>query len=118
MSRRVCSGADKSFSDLHYGCGCSRRRYVMGEGETNSSCELPLIPLSIFCSTSIVAGEYTTGYVHGAASKSDKKIGVVGLVLFDLRRRGLVNKISICDRTGLRFAAIRDHFQEKISKVC
>jgi len=46
------------------------------------------------------AGEYTTGFVHGAASSSDKKIGVVGLVMFDLRRRGLVNNIFIADIDG------------------
>lgn len=41
------------------------------------------------------AGEYTTGYVHNAASSSDKKVGVVGLVMFDLRRRGLVDRVQI-----------------------
>ena len=32
-------------------------------------------------------GEYTTGYVGGGGSKSDKGCGVVGLVHFDLRYR-------------------------------
>eukprot|EP00049_Salpingoeca_infusionum_P002841 m.60480 g.60480 ORF g.60480 m.60480 type:complete len:81 (-) comp11819_c0_seq4:3997-4239(-) len=36
-------------------------------------------------------GEYTTGYVHSAGSKSDKKIGVVGLCMFELRRLGYVH---------------------------
>ncbi|CAF4340190.1 unnamed protein product, partial [Adineta steineri] len=36
----------------------------------------------------IGSGEYTTGYVHGTASKSDKSKGVVALTLIDLRRRG------------------------------
>jgi len=31
-------------------------------------------------------GEYTTGYVHGSASDSDKSAGVVALTMFDLRR--------------------------------
>ncbi len=30
-------------------------------------------------------GEYTTGYVHGNAAKSDKGAGVVALTMFDLR---------------------------------
>ncbi|CAK37734.1 uncharacterized protein An02g07710 [Aspergillus niger] len=40
-------------------------------------------------------GEYTTGYVGGTASTSDKKVGVVGLTLFDLRRRGKVGDLSM-----------------------
>ena len=35
----------------------------------------------------IGTGEYTTGYSHGHSVQSDKKMGVVGLVFFDLRRR-------------------------------
>ena len=35
----------------------------------------------------IGTGEYTTGYVGGCASDSDKGAGVVGLVMFDLRKR-------------------------------
>lgn len=36
----------------------------------------------------IGTGEYTTGLTSSAsASTSDKKIGVVALVMFDLRRR-------------------------------
>ena len=35
-------------------------------------------------------GEYTTGYVGGGAADSDKGAGVVGLVMFDLRKRGKV----------------------------
>jgi D-galacturonate reductase len=60
-------------------------------------------------------GEYTTGFTpqghhwslvnslrsyadflrrsHAGQSKSDKKVGVVGLVMFDLRRRG---KVVLC----------------------
>eukprot|EP01102_Stenamoeba_stenopodia_P021151 TRINITY_DN8445_c0_g1_i1.p1 TRINITY_DN8445_c0_g1~~TRINITY_DN8445_c0_g1_i1.p1 ORF type:complete len:428 (-),score=116.04 TRINITY_DN8445_c0_g1_i1:81-1364(-) len=63
------------------------------------------------------AGEYTTGFVHGAASSSDKKIGVVGLVMFDLRRRGFVDNIFIADVDGLRWEGIRQHFKEKIQNV-
>jgi len=62
-------------------------------------------------------GEYTTGYVYGSASASDKKVGVVGLVLFDLKRRGFVNNISFAGTNGTKFPAIRQHFKEKIEKV-
>jgi D-galacturonate reductase len=55
-------------------------------------------------------GEYVTGYVGGTASASDKKIGVVGLVCFDLRRRGLIGKILIAGTQGTKFPAIRNHF--------
>ena len=41
-------------------------------------------------------GEYTTGYVGGGAADSDKGAGVVALTMFDLRRRGKVDKISMC----------------------
>ena len=52
-------------------------------------------------------GEYTTGYVGGAASGSDKKVGVVGLSLFDLRRRGKVGKLSMVGVSGAKFPGIR-----------
>ena len=43
----------------------------------------------------IGTGEYTTGYVHGAAADSDKGAGVVALTLFDLRRRGMLNRLAM-----------------------
>ena len=52
-------------------------------------------------------GEYTTGFVGGGASGSDKKVGVVGLTMFDLRRRGKVGKLSMVGTTGSKFPAIR-----------
>lgn len=56
-------------------------------------------------------GEYTTGFVGGGASGSDKKVGVVGLSLFDLRRRGKVNKLGMVGVNGKKFPAIREsHF--------
>jgi D-galacturonate reductase len=45
--------------------------------------------------------------VGGGASKSDKKVGVVGLTLFDLRRRGKVGKLSMVGTSGGKFPAIR-----------
>jgi hypothetical protein len=41
-------------------------------------------------------GEYTTGYVDGMASSSDKGAGVVALAMFDLRRRDKVDRIGMC----------------------
>lgn len=51
-------------------------------------------------------GEYTTGFVGGGASTSDKKVGVVGLTFFDLRRRGKVGKLSMVGVNGSKFPAI------------
>ncbi|PYI10439.1 NAD(P)-binding protein [Aspergillus sclerotiicarbonarius CBS 121057] len=62
-------------------------------------------------------GEYTTGYVGGAASTSDKKVGVVGLTLFDLRRRGKVGNLSMVGVSGSKFPGIRTHLQKNISDV-
>lgn len=67
----------------------------------------------------IGTGEYTTGYIAstGTSSTSDKKIGVVALTLFDLRRRGLVGSLSMSGVSGNKFPAIRDHLHRNISKV-
>ncbi|KAF5656256.1 oxidoreductase, partial [Fusarium sp. NRRL 25303] len=54
----------------------------------------------------IGTGEYTTGFVGGGASGSDKKVGVVGLSLFDLRRREKVNKLGMVGVNGKKFPAI------------
>jgi len=62
-------------------------------------------------------GEYTTGFVSGAASTSDKKVGVVGLTFFDLRRRGKVSKLSMAGVSGQKFPAIREHLTKNISEV-
>ncbi|KAK0383506.1 hypothetical protein NLU13_9417 [Sarocladium strictum] len=65
----------------------------------------------------IGTGEYTTGFVDGAASASDKKVGVVGLTLFDLRRRGKVNNLSMVGVNGTKFPAIREHLNKNITQV-
>lgn len=62
-------------------------------------------------------GEYTTGFVGGGQSGSDKKVGVVGLTLFDLRRRGLVGKLSMVGTSGQKFPAIREHLQKNITQA-
>lgn len=62
-------------------------------------------------------GEYTTGWTSSGASKSDKKIGVVGLTLFDLRRLGKVDKLSMVGVNGSKFPAIRQHLDSKIGQI-
>jgi D-galacturonate reductase len=62
-------------------------------------------------------GEYTTGYVSGAEAASDKKAGVVGVTLFDLRRRGLVDRLLMAGTNGTKFPAIRDHLDKALAKT-
>lgn len=52
-------------------------------------------------------GEYTTGFVGTGGSQSDKKVGVVGLSMFDLRRRGKVGKLGMVGVNGSKYPAIR-----------
>lgn len=60
-------------------------------------------------------GEYTTGFVGSSESPSDKKLGVVGLVMFDLRRRGLIaSEIKMVGTNGDKFTGIRAHFKKNI----
>ncbi|KAL8383061.1 hypothetical protein RB595_006696 [Gaeumannomyces hyphopodioides] len=60
-------------------------------------------------------GEYTTGFVGGGASGSDKKVGVVALSMFDLRRRGKVGKLGMVGVNGTKYPAIREHLHKNIS---
>ncbi|KAM7201755.1 hypothetical protein V8F20_004716 [Naviculisporaceae sp. PSN 640] len=60
-------------------------------------------------------GEYTTGFVGGGASASDKKVGVVALSMFDLRRRGKVGKLGMVGVNGKKFPAIREHLHKNIT---
>ncbi|ESK98366.1 d-galacturonic acid reductase [Moniliophthora roreri MCA 2997] len=62
-------------------------------------------------------GEYTTGWTGSGASKSDKKIGVVGLTLFDLRRLGKVDQLGMVGVNGKKFPDIRTHLKENIGNV-
>jgi D-galacturonate reductase len=62
-------------------------------------------------------GEYTTGFVAGKKSASDKSIGVVALTMFDLRRRGKVGNLGMCGVDGDSFDDLREHFDQNISKV-
>ncbi|KAA1468668.1 NAD(P)-binding protein [Dentipellis sp. KUC8613] len=62
-------------------------------------------------------GEYTTGWTGSGASKSDKKVGVVGLTLFDLRRLGKVAELGMVGVNGGKFPAIREHLAANIAGV-
>mmetsp|Transcript_6415 Transcript_6415/g.18916 ORF Transcript_6415/g.18916 Transcript_6415/m.18916 type:complete len:423 (-) Transcript_6415:94-1362(-) len=62
-------------------------------------------------------GEYTTGYVGGAAADSDKGAGVVALTMFDLRRRDKVDRLGMCGVNGKKFPGIRTHMQKNIGDV-
>lgn len=66
---------------------------------------------------SVGTGEYTTGYVHGKPSDSDKSAGVVALTMFDLRRRNKVRRIGLCGVNGTKFQGIRTHMKRAISEV-
>ena len=65
----------------------------------------------------IGAGEYTTGYVHGSAAKSDKSAGVVALTLFDLRRRGMVDRLLMAGTNGSKMPHIREHLQRVVGEA-
>jgi len=62
-------------------------------------------------------GEYTTGFVGGTASDSDKGAGVVALTMFDLRRRGKVDRVAMCGVNGKKFPGIRNHMKRCIEEV-
>lgn len=73
-----------------------------------------MAPLNVLM---VGTGEYTTGFVGNGASGSDKKVGVVGLSLFDLRRRGKVGNLSMVGISGSKFPAIREHLRKNITEV-
>ncbi|KZO96174.1 NAD-P-binding protein [Calocera viscosa TUFC12733] len=60
-------------------------------------------------------GEYTTGWTGAGASQSDKKVGVVGLTLFDLRRLGKVDELSMVGTNGAKYPDIRAHLKSNIA---
>ena len=63
------------------------------------------------------AGEYTTGDVHGEPASSDKSAGVIGISLFDLRRRGFVDQLRLASTSGKNHRGIREHLQRAIGDV-
>ncbi|MCE3016519.1 MAG: Gfo/Idh/MocA family protein [Pirellula sp.] len=62
-------------------------------------------------------GEYTTGFVPGSMAASDKRAGVIGTTLFDLRRRGLVDRLLMAGTNGTKFPEIRMHLKRGIADV-
>jgi len=62
-------------------------------------------------------GEYTTGFVGGKSADSDKGAGVVALTMFDLRRRGKVDRVAMCGVNGKKFPGVRAHMQRCIGDV-
>ena len=65
----------------------------------------------------IGTGEYTTGFVNGKAADSDKGAGVVGLTMFDLRRRGIVGRVGVVGTNGNKFPGIKAHMKAAIADV-
>ena len=64
------------------------------------------------------AGEYTTGCVFTEAGAApDKPAGVVAISFADMRRRGLVGEMVLCDAVGTRMPAVRETMQRKIGDV-
>jgi D-galacturonate reductase len=62
-------------------------------------------------------GEYTTGYVDGKLAAADKRAGVIGTTLFDLRRRGMIQRLLMAGTNGRKFPAIRDHLKHSIADI-
>eukprot|EP01135_Chromosphaera_perkinsii_P005397 Nk52_evm2s346 gene=Nk52_evmTU2s346 len=63
-------------------------------------------------------GEYTTGYVHDHPSASDKRIGVVALTCFDLRRRLLLGpRLLLVGTSGHKLPHIRDYMHRNITQA-
>ena len=61
-------------------------------------------------------GEYTTGYGLNSA-KTDKGAGVVGLTLFDLKKRGLVGSLHLAGTNGRKLPDIRAHMERAIGSA-
>jgi D-galacturonate reductase len=59
-------------------------------------------------------GEYSTGYVGGQASGSDKSAGVIGLSLFHQRTMGNLNRVLLAGTNGTKFPGIRAHLKKVI----
>eukprot|EP01113_Clastostelium_recurvatum_P048927 TRINITY_DN8992_c0_g1_i2.p1 TRINITY_DN8992_c0_g1~~TRINITY_DN8992_c0_g1_i2.p1 ORF type:complete len:429 (-),score=72.43 TRINITY_DN8992_c0_g1_i2:234-1520(-) len=62
-------------------------------------------------------GEYTTGFVDGKSTTSDKRLGVVALSMFYLRSKGKINRLLMAGSNGTKFPGIRQHFAEGIQKT-
>jgi D-galacturonate reductase len=74
-------------------------------------------PIPLLTMLMIGTGEYTTGYVHGEKSDSDKGAGVVALTMVDMRRRGKLDRLGLCGTSGSKLPGIRTHMQKCIGDV-
>jgi D-galacturonate reductase len=65
------------------------------------------------------AGEYNCGFVpsNAAGAAPDKPAGVVGITLFDLRRRQKLGRILLADVDGRRLPLARALMEEKIGRA-
>eukprot|EP01067_Filipodium_phascolosomae_P000793 Filipodium_phascolosomae@DN1575_c0_g1_i1.p1 len=98
---------------------------------TNGIMAVPKGPFRLQKVLMVGSGEYTTGWVQpttkdlvsrsnaveGSASQSDKRKGVVCLVLMDMVRRGMVGEIGIVGVNGKKMPVIREHIKKEISDV-
>eukprot|EP01060_Flectonema_neradi_P018557 TRINITY_DN2541_c1_g2_i6.p1 TRINITY_DN2541_c1_g2~~TRINITY_DN2541_c1_g2_i6.p1 ORF type:complete len:442 (+),score=78.50 TRINITY_DN2541_c1_g2_i6:85-1410(+) len=84
-----------------------------GNGHTNGNgVSVKKVPNALLFGT----GEYTTGYTGQGGSKSDKTMGVVAVVHFDMRQRGMIGeRIGLCGTSGTKFPAIREHMDKVIT---
>eukprot|EP01033_Poteriospumella_lacustris_P005531 gene5531-3945_t len=109
-----------SDEDLDSFGGFGRNSGAMSKAFSMSSLRRQVSKESTGMSTSVLmigTGEYTTGFVHGAASDSDKGAGVVALTMFDLRARGKVNRLGLCGTNGTKIPSILKHMESAIGNV-
>ena len=109
-----------SDEDLDSFTGFGRNSGAMSKAFSMSSLRRQVSKESTGTSTSVLmigTGEYTTGFVHGAASDSDKGAGVVALTMFDLRARGKVNRLGLCGTNGTKIPSILKHMESAIGNV-
>ena len=62
-------------------------------------------------------GEYVTGLSGDQEAQSDKSLGVIALALFDMRKRGLLNTITLCGRDSTKNNLIQEHFKKNLLKL-
>ena len=93
MKIALGSNDDASSGVKYFAMQCQISKSVLS---TEVEDDMTLHPVNVLM---VGSGEYTTGYVDGKASDSDKGAGVVALTMFDLRRRGKVNHLAIVGKT-------------------
>lgn len=62
----------------------------------------------------IGTGEYTLGLpAPSSSNKSDKKLGVIGVAVWDLRQRGFISEISLCGTDSVKTRALLKWVKEE-----